>query len=213
MLHADEVVGRAAIAEHVWDSPYEPMSNVIDVLIQRLRRKIDVPGQPSLIVTRRGEGYMLTRRQRCDRRKDSPQEMQRNSLCGSLPSVRSVTVRQRQIAAKTLPVGPVDSRINVPPWASAIHRAIGRPEPGAAVVGLVAREAFEDALALRLGNPAPIVRHTNLGVAPDTCSDTRTVPPRAGVADRVVDQVADHLAQQAVVADEADFPVAWRFRS
>jgi DNA-binding response OmpR family regulator len=60
VLHADEVVGRAAIAEHVWDSPYEAMSNVIDVLIQRLRRKIDEPGQPSLIVTRRGEGYMLT---------------------------------------------------------------------------------------------------------------------------------------------------------
>ena len=60
VLHADEVVGRAAIAEHVWDSPYESMSNVIDVLIQRLRRKIDVPGQPSLIVTRRGEGYMLS---------------------------------------------------------------------------------------------------------------------------------------------------------
>ena len=60
VLHADEVVGRAAIAEHVWDSPCEPMSNVIDVLIQRLRRKIDVSGQPSLIVTRRGEGYMVT---------------------------------------------------------------------------------------------------------------------------------------------------------
>jgi DNA-binding response OmpR family regulator len=60
LLHADEVVGRAAIAEHVWDSPYEAMSNVIDVLIQRLRRKIDEPGQPSLIVTRRGEGYMLS---------------------------------------------------------------------------------------------------------------------------------------------------------
>jgi DNA-binding response OmpR family regulator len=60
MLHADEVVGRGAIAEHVWDSPCEPMSNVIDVLIQRLRRKIDLPGHPSLIVTRRGEGYMLS---------------------------------------------------------------------------------------------------------------------------------------------------------
>ena len=60
MLHADEVVGRAAIAEHVWDSQYEAMSNVIDVCIQRLRRKIDEPGHPSLILTRRGEGYMLS---------------------------------------------------------------------------------------------------------------------------------------------------------
>ena len=59
VLHAGEVVGRGAIAEHVWDSPFESMSNVIDVLIQRLRRKIDDPDGPSLITTRRGEGYML----------------------------------------------------------------------------------------------------------------------------------------------------------
>ncbi len=58
-LHANEVISRADIAEHVWDAPYEAMSNVIDVCIQRLRRKIDTPGEPSLIVTRRGEGYML----------------------------------------------------------------------------------------------------------------------------------------------------------
>lgn len=59
VLHAGEVVGRADIAEHVWDASYEAQSNVIDVCIQRLRRKIDLPGQPSSIVTRRGEGYML----------------------------------------------------------------------------------------------------------------------------------------------------------
>jgi DNA-binding response OmpR family regulator len=60
MLHAGEVVGRGALAEHVWDAPFEAMSNVIDVCIQRLRRKIDQSGRPSLIVTRRGEGYMLS---------------------------------------------------------------------------------------------------------------------------------------------------------
>lgn len=59
-FHAEEVVGRASIAEHVWDAPYEAMSNPIDVCVQRLRRKIDDPGQASLIVTRRGEGYMLS---------------------------------------------------------------------------------------------------------------------------------------------------------
>lgn len=58
-LHSGEVVGRAAIAEHVWDAPFESMSNVIDVMIQRLRRKIDDPRGPSMIATRRGEGYML----------------------------------------------------------------------------------------------------------------------------------------------------------
>jgi two-component system copper resistance phosphate regulon response regulator CusR len=56
---AGEVVGRAAIAEHVWDDHYDPLSNVIDVYVQRLRRKIDRPGRESLIRTRRGEGYQL----------------------------------------------------------------------------------------------------------------------------------------------------------
>ena len=59
VVHAGQVVGRAAIAEHVWDAPFESMSNVIDVLMQRVRRKIDDPIRPSLITTRRGEGYML----------------------------------------------------------------------------------------------------------------------------------------------------------
>jgi DNA-binding response OmpR family regulator len=56
---AGDVVGRADIAEHVWDDSYEPLSNVIDVYIQRLRRKLDDPGQASVIRTRRGEGYTL----------------------------------------------------------------------------------------------------------------------------------------------------------
>ena len=58
--HAGEVVGRADIAEHVWDDSYDPLSNVIDVYIQRLRRKIDDAGGESIIRTRRGEGYALT---------------------------------------------------------------------------------------------------------------------------------------------------------
>ncbi|MEZ5283864.1 MAG: response regulator transcription factor [Vicinamibacterales bacterium] len=65
-VHAGRVVGRGDIAEHVWDAPFESMSNVIDVLIQRLRRKIDLPGSPSLITTRRGEGYMLAARGEVD---------------------------------------------------------------------------------------------------------------------------------------------------
>ena len=56
----DEIVGRADISEHVWDGSYDAMSNVIDVLIQRLRRKLDIPGRASIIQTRRGEGYLLT---------------------------------------------------------------------------------------------------------------------------------------------------------
>jgi len=55
----NQVVGRAEIAEHVWDESYDPLSNVIDVYVQRLRRKIDDQPGDSLIRTRRGEGYSL----------------------------------------------------------------------------------------------------------------------------------------------------------
>jgi DNA-binding response OmpR family regulator len=57
--HKGEVVSRDTIAEHVWDSSYDPFSNVIDVYIQRLRRKLDDTREDSLIRTRRGEGYQL----------------------------------------------------------------------------------------------------------------------------------------------------------
>ncbi|HEY2431654.1 MAG TPA: response regulator transcription factor [Vicinamibacterales bacterium] len=57
--HVGEVVGRADIAEHVWDEHYDPFSNVVDVYIQRLRRKLDEPGTTSAIRTRRGQGYQL----------------------------------------------------------------------------------------------------------------------------------------------------------
>ena len=55
---AGDVVSRGDIAEHVWDEHYDAMSNVVDVYVQRLRRKLDRPGA-SLIRTRRGEGYQL----------------------------------------------------------------------------------------------------------------------------------------------------------
>ena len=55
-----EVVGRADIAEHVWDDSYDPMSNLIEVYIQRLRRKVDDGHPVKLIQTRRGAGYVLT---------------------------------------------------------------------------------------------------------------------------------------------------------
>jgi DNA-binding response OmpR family regulator len=58
--HADEVVSRADIAEHVWDESYDPFSKVIEVFIQRLRRKIDDEHPLKLIRTRRGAGYILT---------------------------------------------------------------------------------------------------------------------------------------------------------
>jgi DNA-binding response OmpR family regulator len=52
------VISRGEIAEHVWDNRYDPCSNVIDVYVQRLRRKLDRGGW-SFIRTRRGAGYQL----------------------------------------------------------------------------------------------------------------------------------------------------------
>jgi len=52
-------VTREEILEEAWGEREEPMSNTIDVLIGRLRRKIDSPGKPSRIETVRGMGYRL----------------------------------------------------------------------------------------------------------------------------------------------------------
>jgi len=57
--NVDRVVGRAEIAEHVWDEAFDPFSNLIEVYIQRLRRKVDENHSSKLIRTLRGEGYML----------------------------------------------------------------------------------------------------------------------------------------------------------
>jgi len=60
VLRAGTLVGRADIANHVWDENFDPFSNVIDVYVRRLRRKIDEGFSRPLIHTRRGEGYILT---------------------------------------------------------------------------------------------------------------------------------------------------------
>ena len=56
---AGRVVSRAEIAEHVWDENFDPLTNLIDVHINRLRRKVDNGFSKKLIHTRRGAGYML----------------------------------------------------------------------------------------------------------------------------------------------------------
>lgn len=56
----DEVVTRAEIAEHVWDERYDSFSNLIEVYVQRLRRKLDDPNGAELIHTRRGQGYVFS---------------------------------------------------------------------------------------------------------------------------------------------------------
>lgn len=58
--HTNAVISRTEIAEHVWDERFDPFSKVIEVFIQRLRRKVDDGHALKLIHTRRGEGYCLT---------------------------------------------------------------------------------------------------------------------------------------------------------
>jgi DNA-binding response OmpR family regulator len=57
--NAGRVVGRAAIAEHVWDETFDPFSNLIEVYVNRLRHKIDEESKIPLLHTRRGAGYFF----------------------------------------------------------------------------------------------------------------------------------------------------------
>ncbi|MDB6147318.1 MAG: two component heavy metal response transcriptional regulator, winged helix family [Spartobacteria bacterium] len=56
---AGEVVSRAEIAEHVWDIGFTTDTNVVDVVVRRLRAKVDDPFATKLIHTIRGVGYVL----------------------------------------------------------------------------------------------------------------------------------------------------------
>ncbi len=71
--NAGRVVGRDEIGEHVWDDQFDPFSNLIEVYINRLRRKVDSPFSFPLIQTRRGAGYWMTlEKPREDVRKNLP---------------------------------------------------------------------------------------------------------------------------------------------
>ncbi|MFH1419232.1 MAG: winged helix-turn-helix domain-containing protein, partial [Planctomycetota bacterium] len=54
-----QVLSRTMILEHVWDMNQDPMTNVVDVHINRLRKKVDRGFDPPLIHTIRGVGYVL----------------------------------------------------------------------------------------------------------------------------------------------------------
>src|SRR5262245_51640531 len=59
MRHAGEVVTRTSLSEHVWEQSFDPLSNVIDVHVARLRRKIDDGFPQRLLQTVRGKGYAI----------------------------------------------------------------------------------------------------------------------------------------------------------
>ena len=61
MRNPNKVLTRAMISEHVWDYHFDSMTNVIDVYVNYLRKKIDKDFETKLIHTIRGVGYMIKR--------------------------------------------------------------------------------------------------------------------------------------------------------
>ena len=59
MRNPGRVLTRTMIGEHVWDYDFDPMTNVIDVYVNYLRKKVDSGRDPKLIRTIRGVGYVL----------------------------------------------------------------------------------------------------------------------------------------------------------
>jgi len=57
VTHPGQVLDRATITAHVWDDNHDPFTNVLEVLVRRLRRKLDDGFEPKLITTLRGAGY------------------------------------------------------------------------------------------------------------------------------------------------------------
>jgi len=59
MRNAGKVVSKTMILSHVWDYSFDPQTNVVDVLVSRLREKIDRPFERKLLQTVRGVGYVI----------------------------------------------------------------------------------------------------------------------------------------------------------
>ena len=59
MRNAGRVVSKTMILSRIWDYSFDPRTNVVDVLVHRLREKIDHDFEPKLLQTRRGMGYVL----------------------------------------------------------------------------------------------------------------------------------------------------------
>jgi heavy metal response regulator len=62
MRHPDQVLTRTVIAEHVWNYDFDNATNVIDVHIKNLRKKVDDPFEVNLLQTVRGAGYRISAR-------------------------------------------------------------------------------------------------------------------------------------------------------
>ena len=60
--HAGELVTRTMLLDHCWDAGYDGLSNLVDVHVSRVRRKLEVEGLPPLLHTIRGAGFILGER-------------------------------------------------------------------------------------------------------------------------------------------------------
>jgi DNA-binding response OmpR family regulator len=60
MINAGRVLSRTMIVEHVWDQSFEGLTNIVDVYVRQLRKKIDDGREPKLFRTVRGVGYSIT---------------------------------------------------------------------------------------------------------------------------------------------------------
>lgn len=59
MRNAGTIISSTELIDHAWDSNYEGFSNVVQTYIRYLRQKLSVPGEPDIIRTRRGAGYLI----------------------------------------------------------------------------------------------------------------------------------------------------------
>ena len=59
MRHAGRVMSRTLITEYAWGYHFDPGTNIVDVVINHLRKKIDAGARAKLITTVRGVGYMI----------------------------------------------------------------------------------------------------------------------------------------------------------
>lgn len=59
MRNAGTIISSTELIDHAWDSNYEGFSNVVQTYIRYLRQKLSLPGEPDIIQTRRGAGYLI----------------------------------------------------------------------------------------------------------------------------------------------------------
>lgn len=66
LRNPERVIGRSQLAEHVWDQYFDPLSNVIDVSVSHLRKKLEARGGSRLLHSVRAMGYIMSNKQHAE---------------------------------------------------------------------------------------------------------------------------------------------------